>query len=815
MRNFILLTIALLISLTSSAQIITLLSPTGDGGFETGTTFAANNWTSVVSGTRTWQVGGAGVPFAGSRCAYVGSSTNANGINASAVHHFYRDVAIPAGATNIIFSFYYKQTAVDNTYDYMYVNYTSTANTPVLGTVPGAGYTNLFTNTATTYSAYTLFSYTLPNTLAGTTVRLVFTWRSDGVTPHTWPAIDNVNLQYGNSLTPPSCTSLISPTNGATGIGLTSQTLSWNSAATATGYDVYFGTSATPPLVSSNQPGTTYATGALLANTTYYWQVVPRNSNGPATGCSVWSFTTLNPPSNDLCSGSTNLPCGTTNLSGTTVNSVFETPPGGALVSNYGVWYSFIGDGQQTTISSTAAFDHEMVILTGSSCGSFSILTSQDLALSGGTESFTFTTINSQQYYVYIAHFSTSSLTTGTFTISRTCVPAPTPPVNDACSGATNLPCGTSNLSGTTVNSVLETAPGGGGLASNYGVWYSFSGNGQQTTVSTTGTGGFDQEMTVLYGTSCSSNFLLSSQDASGSNGTESYTFVTAVGVTYYIYVAYWNSSGTSSQTGTFNISRTCVSVTDGPCSNGFAGVSENLPTSSTPIVTSSCPTNGAFSDEYMIWNGSVSGDSYIVSSSISTDWITVRSGSPTGPVVAVGVQPLSFTSGVTGTLYIHITANGGCALDPFCRNVTVERLSVLPIELLYLTGEPFDVYNKILWATSTEINSDYFEVQTSLDGYNWIVLGNKDAAGNSNQEIKYSYLASYSVPGVHYYRLKQVDFNGDFKIYGPIAIENTGNIKKVPSVYLNSLGQVINIDYFSGVYYIIYEDGTVVKKVK
>lgn len=89
---------------------------------------------------------------------------------------------------------------------------------------------------------------------------------------------------------PPSCATLLSPANGATG---TSVPVSWNTSVGATGYDVYFGTSSNPPLVSTNQTGTSYTvSGCLSPATTYYWKVIPKNADGAATGCATWSFTT-------------------------------------------------------------------------------------------------------------------------------------------------------------------------------------------------------------------------------------------------------------------------------------------------------------------------------------------------------------------------------------------------------------------------------------------------------------------------------------------------------------------------------------------
>ncbi len=89
--------------------------------------------------------------------------------------------------------------------------------------------------------------------------------------------------------TPPNCALSISPVNNQT--VLLDQTLNWISGGGGpTSYDVYFGTS-NPPEFIQNQSEATY-TPTLVAGQTYYWQIVPRNSIGPAEGCLVWSFKT-------------------------------------------------------------------------------------------------------------------------------------------------------------------------------------------------------------------------------------------------------------------------------------------------------------------------------------------------------------------------------------------------------------------------------------------------------------------------------------------------------------------------------------------
>jgi hypothetical protein len=82
-----------------------------------------------------------------------------------------------------------------------------------------------------------------------------------------------------------------SPSNGATGVGITTD-LSWTAGSGATSHDVYFGTASTPPLVSSSQTGTTYDTGTMANNTRYYWRIDEKNAGGTTTG-DLWSFTTI------------------------------------------------------------------------------------------------------------------------------------------------------------------------------------------------------------------------------------------------------------------------------------------------------------------------------------------------------------------------------------------------------------------------------------------------------------------------------------------------------------------------------------------
>ena len=180
----------------ANAQVELISS--NDGSFEsTNTTFVDNGWTTVQgTDNRIWRVGTVAGANTGINAAYTGTATNYNGINLARVNHFYRDVAIPAGATNVQLKFYYRQPNIDDTYDYFYCSTTDPANTPIQNTIPDANYNILFSNTATSYNNFTLIGPFDLTSLAGTTVRLVFSAEADGVTPAGNPAVDDISLTY-------------------------------------------------------------------------------------------------------------------------------------------------------------------------------------------------------------------------------------------------------------------------------------------------------------------------------------------------------------------------------------------------------------------------------------------------------------------------------------------------------------------------------------------------------------------------------------------------------------------------------------------
>jgi hypothetical protein len=136
-----------------------------------------------------------------------------------------------------------------------------------------------------------------------------------------------------------------------------------------------------------------------------------------------------------------------------------------------------------------------------------------------------------------------------------------------------------------------------------------------------------------------------------------------------------------------------------------------------------------------------------------------------------------------------------------------------LPVELTQFEATPYPQWNVVKWTTASENNSSHFDLEMSTDGENWRKIATKESAGNSTQEIKYSYI-DYNLSPLTYYRLQQFDIDGKFETYGPILVTKTITDKKIVK-YINLLGQEINPETTKGIIIEIYDDGTMKKMIR
>ena len=99
---------------------------------------------------------------------------------------------------------------------------------------------------------------------------------------------------------------------------------------------------------------------------------------------------------------------------------------------------------------------------------------------------------------------------------------------------------------------------------------------------------------------------------------------------------------------------------------------------------------------------------------------------------------------------------------------VTVGRVG-LPVELVDFKGKIKAEGIFIEWETATEINNDYFVLEHSTDGKDFLRLATIDGNLNSIVRQNYQYLHRSPSKGWNYYRLQQVDTDGTYTIEAPI----------------------------------------------
>jgi hypothetical protein len=130
-----------------------------------------------------------------------------------------------------------------------------------------------------------------------------------------------------------------------------------------------------------------------------------------------------------------------------------------------------------------------------------------------------------------------------------------------------------------------------------------------------------------------------------------------------------------------------------------------------------------------------------------------------------------------------------------------------LPIELISFEGTNIDSYNLLTWSSATEHNNDYYLVERSTDGFSWSVVNNQNGAGNSTSKIDYNFRDFTYEVAINYYRLTQVDIDGQSETFKTISLNNLGKTKEV-LYFTNLLGQIVNDDV-KGYLIVHYTDGT------
>lgn len=125
--------------------------------------------------------------------------------------------------------------------------------------------------------------------------------------------------------------------------------------------------------------------------------------------------------------------------------------------------------------------------------------------------------------------------------------------------------------------------------------------------------------------------------------------------------------------------------------------------------------------------------------------------------------------------------------------------VGTLPVELTFFKARISNFKVILLWQTATELNNEKFEVEISKDGREFQKIGVIKGNGTTIASQEYSFEVKNPKKGVSYYRLKQIDFDGQFEYSEVISLRFIGENQEVGIFYPNpSKTGVVNLDYIS-----------------
>jgi hypothetical protein len=166
----------------------------------------------------------------------------------------------------------------------------------------------------------------------------------------------------------------------------------------------------------------------------------------------------------------------------------------------------------------------------------------------------------------------------------------------------------------------------------------------------------------------------------------------------------------------------------------------------------------------------------------------------PTGSVAPVNLGSSTYMDalGNSYTGLVNIPAYGSLAL--------IGTSITLPVSLLEFKAAAYNNSVLLTWKTEYEQNNNYFNVERSLNGIDFNLIGRVNGNGTTTFSGSYNFTDMSPSEGFNYYRLKQTDINGKIT-YSPVR--SVRFYKKSLFVFTktvdNNLSFAINSDHEIG----------------
>ncbi len=147
-----------------------------------------------------------------------------------------------------------------------------------------------------------------------------------------------------------------------------------------------------------------------------------------------------------------------------------------------------------------------------------------------------------------------------------------------------------------------------------------------------------------------------------------------------------------------------------------------------------------------------------------------------------------------------------GCPKTATCiSDIALSKMSwciTEPLPVTWLNVSAFKNTDKTVsvnWITATELNNDYFNIERSSDGRDFKSIGQVKGEGTKNTVSKYRFLDESPLSKVAYYRIKQMDYDGEFAYSSVVVLNPEIALQKV-RLQPNPASVQLNINWDSGI---------------
>jgi murein tripeptide amidase MpaA len=185
-----------------------------------------------------------------------------------------------------------------------------------------------------------------------------------------------------------------------------------------------------------------------------------------------------------------------------------------------------------------------------------------------------------------------------------------------------------------------------------------------------------------------------------------------------------------------------------------------------------------------------------------------VGSFQPNGEPLYDGIQSswvkeemdLTGRNAIQNKIQFQLRTDGNTVADGwYVDDINVFIFGIVPVELSSFTAKVIGNSVNLDWITSSELNNMGFEIERKSLSENtgWQKIGFVEGSGNSTTTKNYTFRDENPLKGTSLYRLRQIDFDGSFRIYNSMSISFEGVNKYVlEQNYPNPFNPSTTINY-------------------